>query len=90
MQNEKKSLCFPDRSFRRLDPLKSESDPVQLFSIPADSLPPDSSRNCTGNIRSVPDRSQPEVRRKRSGNDCNLRLNFRPESGGKEMVGKRT
>ncbi|CAF1331437.1 unnamed protein product [Adineta ricciae] len=37
------------RSFRRLDPLKSES-------VPAGSLPPDSGRNCTGNIRSVPDR----------------------------------
>ncbi|CAF1687388.1 unnamed protein product [Adineta ricciae] len=48
--------------------LKTESDPVQPFSIPAQfspipagSLPPDSGRNCTGN-------------------DWNLRLNFRPEN----------
>ncbi|CAF1000190.1 unnamed protein product [Adineta ricciae] len=73
----------PGRSFRRLDPLKSES-------IPAGSLPPDSGRNYTGNILSVPDRFQLEVCRKRSGNDWNLHLSFGPESGGKEMVGKRT
>ncbi|CAF1530419.1 unnamed protein product, partial [Adineta ricciae] len=44
---------------------------------PAGSSPPDSGRNCTGNIRSVSDRFQLEVCRKRSGNDWNLRLNFR-------------
>ncbi|CAF1661168.1 unnamed protein product, partial [Adineta ricciae] len=47
---------YPGRSFRRLDPLKSESDPAQFSPIPEGSLPPDSGRNCTGNIRSVPDR----------------------------------
>ncbi|CAF1490355.1 unnamed protein product [Adineta ricciae] len=45
----------------------------------AGSLPPDSGRNCTENIRSVAGRFQLEVCRKRSGNDWNLRLNFRPE-----------
>ncbi|CAF0759162.1 unnamed protein product [Adineta ricciae] len=54
--------------------------------VPAGSLPPDSGRNCTGNIRSAPDRFQLEVCRERPGNDWNLRLNFRPESGGKEMM----
>ncbi|CAF1637967.1 unnamed protein product [Adineta ricciae] len=73
---------YPGRSFRRLDPLKSESVPQ----VPAGSLPPDSGRNCRGNIRSVPDRFQLEVCRRRWGNDWNLRLNFRPESGGKEMI----
>ncbi|CAF1108501.1 unnamed protein product [Adineta ricciae] len=91
------SHSYPGRSFRRLDPLKSEPVPVQLFSIPAQfspipasSLPPDSGRNCTANIRSVPGCLQLEVCRKRSRNDWNLRLNFRPEFGGKEMAGKRT
>ncbi|CAF1108469.1 unnamed protein product [Adineta ricciae] len=69
------------RSFRRLDPLKSEPVPVQLFSIPAQfspipasSLPPDSGRSCTANIRSVPGCLQLEVCRKWSGNDWNLRI----------------
>ncbi|CAF1663799.1 unnamed protein product [Adineta ricciae] len=63
---------------------------LQILNVPAGSLPPDSGWNCTGNIRSVPDRFQLEVCRKRLGNDWNLRLNFQPESGAKEMVEKRT
>ncbi|CAF0975910.1 unnamed protein product [Adineta ricciae] len=47
--------------------------------VPAGSLPPDSGRNCIGNIRSIPDRFQLEVCRKRPGNEWSLRLNFRPE-----------
>ncbi|CAF0983857.1 unnamed protein product [Adineta ricciae] len=76
------NIEVPGRSFRRLDPSKSES-------VPAGSLPPDSGRNCTGNIRPAPDRFQLEVCRKPSGNDWNLRLNFRPESGRKEMFNEK-
>ncbi|CAF1118931.1 unnamed protein product [Adineta ricciae] len=45
------NIC-PGLSFRRLDPLKSESVPVQLSPIPASSLPPDSGRNrpCHNNL----------------------------------------
>ncbi|CAF1325203.1 unnamed protein product [Adineta ricciae] len=52
--------------------------------VPAAPLPPDSGRNCTGNIRSVPDRFKLEVCTKRSGNDWNLRLNFRRQGNGRK------
>ncbi|CAF1149846.1 unnamed protein product [Adineta ricciae] len=60
------------------------SIPAQFSPIPASSLPPDSGRNCTGSILSVPDRFQLEVCRNRSGNDWNLCLNFRRQGNGRK------